>query len=220
MKIEYDFDEVNWIEEGRNFDVKSDIVKNIIPERFDYYFKFFFPIGVFDEETKTTKRISHLQLAQFGEMVYDGKFGTTSFSNEHRGLPDDLVFMEEKYVETVEDISVLLGDEVDCIFHGVGDDILPEEFCPPWIIRGKMKDFKTIFESMNRSVYETTFFPNYIFEKNKGWCMGNMILDSGILILGCYQDTYEKITAQSKVEYIELNADSQYFEFRGRKKMK
>jgi len=219
VKIEYDFNDDEWIQDARNFDVGSDVVKNIIPERFDYYFKFFFPIGLEDEETEEITKITYRKLAEVLEMPFNGKFGFTSIINHVGGMYEDIVSMTDKDAQMMEDFSEILDAEDECIFHGVGDDVVPEEFMQPWIIRGKVKDFRKVFEQLNRNgLDDESLLPHYIFAENKGWCLGNLIHLSGIYVMGCFEDTAKKVKAQTKIEYVELNADDEYFEFLGKRK--
>ena len=116
----------------------------------------------------------------------------------------------------ISNLETTLDDGSPIIFYGMGGENLPEKFTNPWASLGPIKNLTNIVKAMNEfAKMEIVNFPSYIFPKNQSWLIGNIILQSGILVLGCGEDLAKKIRAQSEIEFVELEASDEYFDVLG-----
>ncbi len=217
MKIINDTSEINWVDKSVNLDSSADKVDFIIPNIFDRYFKLFLPIGIQNEESKTENQITYRQLAELAELKYNKSFSIIDIEEKFGGIPEDLTFkkFDNKFID---ELGKTLKSNSNCIFHGFGDDIVPDEFELPWVIKGKMSDFKEVVERLNYKNDWTlfNFYPNYIFDTNNTWFLGwrVMVNEVGIIILGCNLEIAKKLGDNTNIDFEELFLNDNYLKFR------
>ena len=135
MTINYNLQRAMWVHQSRDTQGDMDRVKSIIPEQYDFYFKLFLPIIFENEETGQSRNVTYEQLAVLGKTPFDDSFSQHS-------IPDFISpFLtssaEEDYKMLAKLISIL-GVETPVIFHGVGEENVPEPFAKLWITEGEM----------------------------------------------------------------------------------
>ncbi|MFK7980107.1 MAG: hypothetical protein AB8G86_09015 [Saprospiraceae bacterium] len=211
MTINNNIQAAIWIHQSRDTQSDMDFVKSIIPKQYDCYFKLFLPIIFENEETGQSKNVTYEQLAALGDLPFDDSFCQHS-------IPDFITpfiasSSEEDYKILTTLISIL-GAESPVIFHGVGEDNVPEKFADLWLIEGKMAEFTEVVSALNENTkIELIHFPNYIFPLDKNWCLGNLIPKSGLFLLGCNSVIAEELRNQDEIEAVELSVEAKYFEF-------
>lgn len=217
MKIINDNSEINWVNKSVNLTSSLDKVESVIPNIFDRYFKLFLPIGIREEESKTENQITYRQVAELAELKYNKSFSIIDIDEKCGGIPENLTF--KKYDNNfIDELGKLLNLNSNCVFHGFGDDIVPDEFELPWVINGKMSDFKRVVERLNYKNDWTlfNFYPNYIYDTNKTWFLGwrVMVNEVGILIFGCNLETAIKLRDNANIDFEELLLNDNYLKFR------
>ena len=211
MNKENDNDITSWIHQNRNLDVAENVVKNVIPEKFDTYFKLYFPIIFENEEYGQIKKITYLEIAELSDLSFEGKFSAKSFPSY---ISPFITASDEDEYKMLANLQAILDDDQSIIYYGLGGENLPEKFTDPWASIGPMNNLPNIVKAMNEfAKMEIVNFPSYIFPKDQSWLIGNIILQSGVLVLGCQEDLAKKIRAQSEIEFIELEAGDEYFDF-------
>ncbi len=217
MKILNDTSEIKWIDNSVNQDSSADKVDFIIPNIFDRYFKLFLPIGIHDEESKNENQITYRQLAELAELKYNKSFSIIDIEEKFGGIPEDLIFkkFDNRFID---ELGNLLNLKSNCIFHGFGDDIVPDEFELPWVINGNMSDFREVVERLNYKNDWTlfNFYPNYIYDTNRSWFLGwrVMVNEVGIMIFGCNLEIAKKLKDNTNIDFEELLLNDNYLKFR------
>lgn len=207
--------EVNWINEKIDSAAKPNWLSSVIPDNYAHYFKLNFPIGFKDEKTDKAYQTSFRDLAQMAGMEFDEKFCFVSLPTHIKMQIVSLPKEEKKFIKILQTILAL---DTKCIFYGFGDDVAPDKYMSEWIIKGRINDLPILVDELNEHAENgIENFPNYIFPLNRHWCVGNIIHQSGTLLLGCRDLLADRIRNQTKIEYVELNANSEYIEFRRRK---
>ena len=206
-----DNDITSWIFQNINPSVAENVVKNVIPERFETYFKLYFPIIFENEEYGQIKKITYLEIAELSGLSFEGKFSAKSFPDY---ISPFITASDEDEYEMLANLQIILEEDQPIIFYGLGGENLPEKFTDPWASIGPINNLTNIVKAMNEfAKMEIVNFPSYIFPKNKSWLIGNIILQSGVLVMGCGEDLAKKIRGQSEIEFIELEASDEYFNF-------
>lgn len=213
MNKENDNDITSWIFQNINPNVPENVVKNVIPEKFETYFKLYFPIIFENEETGQSKRITYQEIAKLGGLPFEKKFSAKSFPNY---ITPFITASDKDEYEMIADLERILDDESPIIFYGLGGENLPEKFTNPWASIGPIKSLTNIVKAMNEfAKMEVVNFPSYFFPQDRSWLVGNIILQSGVLVIGCGENLAKKIREQSEIECVELEADDEYFDFSG-----
>ncbi len=208
-----DNDITSWIHQNRNLSVPENIVKNVIPEKFETYFKLYFPIIVENEETGQSKKITYREIAELGGLPFDNNFSAKSFPTY---ITPFITASEKDEYEMIASLEATLDNDLPIIFYGLGGENLPEKFTQPWASLGKISSLTNIVKAMNEfAKMEIVNFPSYIFPQDKSWLIGNVVLQSGVLVMGCGEDLAKKIRTQSEIEIVELEADDEYLDFLG-----
>lgn len=211
MNKENDNDLTSWIFQNVNPSVPENVVKNVIPEKFETYFKLYFPIIFENEETGQSRNITYLEIAELDGLAFQNKFSAKSFPDY---ITPFITASEEHEYKMLANLQAVLDADQPIIFYGLGGENLPEKFTDPWASIGPLNSLTNIVKAMNEfAKMEIVNFPSYIFPKDQSWLIGNIILQSGILVLGCGEDLAKKIRAQSEIEFIELEANDEYFDF-------
>ncbi len=198
-----------WIHRSRDFQGETNVVKTILPTEYDHYFKIFLPIIFENEDTGQRRKITHEQLAALIKKPFSKSFSQHS-------LPALLTpFIASSATEDyriLEKLISLLGPETATIYHGIGEENLPEAFGEPWVVSGTLSDFPTVVNALNgKAKLELVHFPNYIFPLDHSWCIGNMIPQSGIFLLGCDGAVAQQLRDQEEMEAVELSPEDVYF---------
>ncbi|MFK8004839.1 MAG: hypothetical protein AB8H03_00650 [Saprospiraceae bacterium] len=211
MNKENDNDITSWIFQNINPSVSENVVKNVIPEKFETYFKLYFPIIFENEETGQSRKITYLEIAKLGGLTFEKNFSTKSFPDY---ISPFITASDKDEYEMLENLQTVLEEDQPIIFYGLGGENLPEKFTNPWASIGPINSLTNIVKAMNEfAKMEIVNFPSYIFPKDQSWLIGNIILQSGVLVLGCGEDLAKKIRTQSDIEFIELEASDEYFDF-------
>lgn len=211
MSKENDNDITSWIFQDINPNVPENVVKNVIPEKFDTYFKLYFPIIFENEDTGQSRKISYHEIANLGGLTFEKNFSAKSFPDY---ISPFITASERDEYEMLEYLQSILSPKQSIIYYGLGGENLPEKFIDPWASIGPLNSLSNIVKAMNEfAKMEIVNFPNYIFPRDHSWLIGNIISQSGVLILGCGKELAERIRAQSEIEFIELEPDDEYFDF-------
>jgi len=206
-----DNDITSWIHQNRNLSVPENVVKNVIPAKFETYFKLYFPIIFEDEESGQSRNITYLEIAKLDGLVFEKKFSAKSFPDY---IAPFITASDEHEYKMLNNLQAVLEADQPIIFYGLGGENLPEKFTDPWALIGQMSSLTNIVKAMNEfAKMEIVNFPSYIFPKDQSWLIGNIILQSGVLVMGCGENLAKKIRAQSDIEFIELEAGDEYFDF-------
>jgi len=208
---------LNWIFEGRDLNAGANRIRGLLPDLFDCYFKLYFPLGLLDEKMNQYFPINYRDLADLNGLQFDENFSFTNIVKEFEGWPGNLKVMNDLGGTFINSLTKLIGEKEDCVFYGGGDDIVPEEFEREWHVTGKVENFHSLFSHLNKEAFrqfpDFPYFPNYCFALNKKWCLGERIVQSGILVLGCDEDLAKVIRSQKEIEYVELEEGDTYFEY-------
>ncbi len=211
MTINKNIQPAMWVHQSRDTQGDMDCVKSIIPEQYDFYFKIFLPIIFENEETGQSRKVTYEQLAALGKVHFEDFFSEQSIPKFI--TPFITSSAVEDYKMLAKMISIL-GMETPVIFHGVGEENIPEPFADLWIIEGKMAELLELVSALNKNTkIELVHFPNYIFPLDKSWCFGNLIPKSGLFLLGCNATIAEELRHQQEIEAVELSPEALYFEF-------
>ncbi len=200
-----------WIHRSRHVQGDTDRVKSIIPDQYDFYFKIFLPIIFENEDSGQSRKVTYEELATLGKTPFDESFCLHS-------IPDFITpFLTSSAIEdyaALEKIISILGVETPVIFHGVGEENAPKAFADPWIIEGGLSKLSDVVKALNKNAkMELVHFPNYIFPMDKNWCLGNLIPQSNLFLLGCNATIAQELRNQTELEVMELSTDALYFEF-------
>ncbi len=200
-----------WIHRSRDAQGDTACVKSILPKHYDFYFKIFLPIIFENEESGQCRKVTYEKLANLGGIPFENSFCQNS-------IPSLIAsFITSSSVEDynmLENLISILGSKTPVIFHGVGEENVPKKFADPWIVKGKMEKLPVVVNALNGNTkIELVHFPNYIFPMDKNWCLGNLIPQSGLFLLGCDDTIAQKLLNQVEIEAIELSAEAIYFEF-------
>lgn len=214
-KLNYNTESIDWIYQSLNLEAPSNSLEQVLPNQFDHYIKLFLPIAI-KEESGDIIKFSPEALANRAKVPYSKTFSITDIISELNGIPENLLgqIHDKPFVQELIDI---LGPKTTCVFHGSGDDLLPEKFETPWLYEGRVKDLKTILKQLNSkndfSFFK--FFPNYIYSDALNWCMGwdVMVNEVGVLLLGCDNAVYDKIKSSNVLHFEELQYNDIYIEF-------
>ena len=200
-----------WIHQSRDMQGDLDRVKSIIPEQYDFYFKIFLPIIFEDEDSGQSRKVSYQKLAALGRTPFEDFFCQHSLPNFI--TPFITSSAVEDYKMLAQLISIL-GKKTAVIFHGVGEENVPELFAKLWLVEGQMAQLPELVSVLNENTkIELIHYPNYVFPLDKSWCLGNLVPKSGLFLLGCNATIAEELREQETIEAVELLADAQYFEF-------
>ncbi|GEM_PF-2383539 len=211
MTINNNIQRAMWVHQNRDTQGDMDCVKSIIPKQYDFYFKIFLPIIFENEETGQSRNVTYEQLAALGKTPFADFFCQHSISTLIS--PYIISSAVEDYKMLAKLISIL-GVETPVIFHGVGEENVPEQFAKLWITEGKMEELLDLVSALNSNTkLELVHFPNYIFPLDKSWCLGNLIPKAGLFLLGCDATVAEELHNQNAIEAVELSAEARYFEF-------
>ncbi len=211
MTINNNIQSAIWIHRSRDTQGDMERVKNILPEQYDFYFKIFLPIIFENEELGQSRKVTYEQLAALGEKPFKDSFCQHSISKIISPFITSSAVEDYKMLEKL--ISIL-GSETLAIFHGVGEENVPEKFTDPWLIEGEMAKLTEVVSDLNRNTkIELVHFPNYIFPLDKEWCLGNLIPQSGLFLLACNSIIAQELRNQNEIEAVELSAEAMYFEF-------
>ncbi|PCJ32683.1 MAG: hypothetical protein COA99_16305, partial [Moraxellaceae bacterium] len=165
MNKEDDNDITSWIFQNRNMSVAESIVKNVIPEKFETYFKLYFPIIFENEETGQSKKISYQEIAELDNLLFKGNFSAKSFPNY---ITPFITASEKDEYEMISNLETILDQNSPIVFYGLGGENLPEKFTNPWASIGHIKSLTNIVNAMNEfAKMEIVNFPNYIFPHNR-----------------------------------------------------
>ena len=213
MNKENDNDITSWIFQNIDPNVPENIVKSVIPKKFETYFKLYFPIIIENEETGQSKSITFQEIAKLSGLPFEGNFSAKSFPSY---ITPFITASEKDEYEMLGDLIATLDTSNPIIFYGLGGENLPEKFTNPWASIGPIKSLTNIVNAMNEfAKMEIVNFPSYIFPQDKSWLIGNIILQSGVLVMGCGKDLANKIRSQTEIEFIELEADDEYLDIEG-----
>lgn len=211
--MEKDNDITSWIFQNIDPNVPDNVVKNVIPEKFETYFKLYFPIIFENEETGQSKKITYRQIAELSGFSFEKNFSTKSFPSY---ITPFITSSDKDEYEMVTHLEATLDVGEQVIFYGLGGENLPERFTNPWASIGSIKSLTNIVKAMNEfAKMEIVNFPSYIFPQDKSWLIGNIILQSGVLVMGCEEDLAKKIRLQTEIEFVELEPDDEYFDLVG-----
>ncbi len=213
MNEEKDNDITSWIFQNIDPNVPDNVVKNVIPEKFETYFKLYFPIIFENEETGQSKKITYRQIAELSGFPLEKNFSIKSFPSY---ITPFITSADKDEYEMIANLEETLDAGEPVIFYGLGGENLPERFTNPWATIGSLKSLTNIVKSMNEfAKMEIVNFPSYIFPQDKSWLIGNIILQSGVLVMGCKEDLAKKIRLQTEIEFVELEPDDEYFDLVG-----
>lgn len=213
MNKENDNDITSWIFQNINPSASENVVNNIIPEKFETYFKLYFPIVIENEETGQSRKITFQEIAKVGSLPFEKNFSAKSFPNY---VTPFITASDKDEYEMIAHLEAILDTEEPIIFYGLGGENLPEKFTNPWASIGPIKNLTNIVNAMNEfAKMEIVNFPSYIFPQNRNWLIGNIILQSGVLVMGCGKDLAKKIRSQTEIEFIELEAGDEYLDLVG-----
>ncbi len=211
MTINNNIQPAIWIHRSRDAMGDTDRVKSIIPEQYDFYFKIFLPIIFENESSGQSRKVKYEELANLAKTPFDESFCLHS-------IPDFISpFLTSSAIEdygALEKIISILDAETPVIFHGVGEENAPKAFADPWIIEDELSKLSEVTKALNENTkMELVHFPNYIFPLDKNWCLGNLIPQSNLFLLGCDATVAQELRNQQEIEVIELLAEDKYFEF-------
>lgn len=211
MTINNNIQSAIWVHQNRDTQCDMDRVKSILPQQYDFYFKIFLPIIFENEESGQSKKVTYEQLAALGKTPFTNSFCQHSISDF---ITPFITSSAEEDYKVLEKLMLILGTETDVIFHGVGEENIPEQFAKLWLVEGKMANLPELVGALNgKTKIELVHFPNYVFPLDKSWCLGNLIPKSGLFLLGCDATIAEKLRNQDEIETVELSVESLYFEF-------
>lgn len=211
MTINNNIQPAMWVHQSRDTQGDMDRVKSIIPEQYDFYFKIFLPIIFENEETGQSRKVTYEQLAALGKTPFEDFFSEHSIP---KFITPFITSSAEEDYKTLAKLISILGAEMPVIFHGVGEENIPEQFAKLWITEGEMARLLDLVSALNSNTkLELVHFPNYIFPLDKNWCLGNLIPKSGLFLLGCNATIAEELRNQTDIETVELSAEALYFEF-------
>lgn len=210
MRINNNIQAAIWIHRSRAFEEDSNYVKSILPDQYAFYFKIFLPLIFENEETGQSKKVSYEQLSTLVKKPFEDHFCQNS-------LPSFLMpFIASSSVEdykVFEQLISLLGPETNTIFHGIGEENVPEEFAEPWVVNGTLAELPQVVSALNGNTkIELVHFPNYIFPQNQSWCIGKMIPKSGLFLMGCNETVAQKLRDQTEIEVVEISLAAKYYE--------
>ena len=210
MTINNNIQAAIWIHRSRHVQGDTDRVKSIIPDQYDFYFKLFLPIIFENEESGQSRKVTYKELSALGRTPFEESFCQHSIA---KFITPFLTSSAEAEYKVLEKLISIVGVETPVIFHGVGEENALKKFADPWIIEGEMSKLPEVVSALNGNTkIELVHFPNYIFPLNKKWCLGNLIPQSGLFLLGCNAAIAEKLRKQKTIEMIELTADALYYE--------
>ncbi len=210
MTINNNIQPAIWIHRNREVEGDTDYVKSILPANYAFYFKIFLPLIFENEETGQVKKVSYEEVAALVKKPFEDHF---SLPNIPSFLMPFIATSSEEDYKVLEKLTSILGPETAAIFHGVGEENVPAAFADPWIITGTMAELPQVVEALNDNTkIELVHFPNYIFPLDKSWCLGNLIPQSGLLVLGCNAAVAEQLRSQREIEAVELSVESRYYE--------
>ncbi len=212
FKILHDSILADWIDNHILKDSKVNYVNRIIPNLYSHYFKFYFPVGLIEDEEPVQK--TYNKIAEIAELDFAKNFSFTNLIKKYKGLPENFVIMKDNNIAFIDELINIFGKDTNAIFYDFGDDVYPEIFEQSWIVTNKFLIIKDIYEQLNEDNYhDFNHFPTYMFSEDKSWCIGAKVFQSGILLVGCNELIAGKIYSQKTIEYVELNQDDEYFEF-------
>ena len=211
MTINNNIQSAIWIHRSRDAEGDTEYVKSILPNQYDFYFKIFLPIIFENEESGQSRKVTYQELAVLGGIPFEDSFCQHS-------IPNFITpFITSSAVEDYKMLGKLisiLGAETPVIFHGVGEENVPDKFADPWVGDGEMSKLPEVMNELNGNTkLELVHFPNYIFPLGKDWCLGNLIPQSGLFVLGCNATIAQELRNQDEIEVVELSAEAMYFEF-------
>ena len=210
MTINNNIQPAIWIHRSRDAEGDTNCVKSILPEQYDFYFKIFLPIIFENEESGQSRKVTYEQLAALGKTPFEDSFCQHSISKLITPFITSSAVEDYKMFDKL--ISIL-GKETPTILHGIGEENVPEKFADPWIVEGEMAKLPEVVSALNGNTkIELVHFPNYIFPLDRNWCLGNMIPQSGLFLLGCNSDIAQELRNQNEIEVFELLAEAMYFE--------
>jgi hypothetical protein len=213
MNKENDNDITSWIFQNINPSVPENVVKNIIPEKFETYFKLYFPIIIENEETGQSRRITFEEISKVGGLPFQKNFSAKSFPSY---ISPFITASDKDEYQMIANLEATLDAGQPIIFYGLGGENLPEKFTNPWASIGPIKNLTGIVNAMNEfAKMEVVNFPSYFFPQDRSWLIGNIILQSGVLVMGCAEDLAKKIRSQTEIEFMELKADDEYLDLVG-----
>ena len=216
MKIENDTELAEWILDEVNFDAKPNSAEQVIPNKFQHYFKLFLPLGIEDDENGQVQKLTPEQLAELAGLKYSQSFSITDVISKFKGFPSNLVTQkfDDHFIKSLQNI---LGNPSKCIYYGIGDDIVPEEFEIPWVVDGTVEDLNEIILRLNKENdhYPFKFFPNFVYAKNMDWGFGwkVQVNEVGLLIFGCNERIKAKLIDQDIIDYQKINITDNYIKF-------
>lgn len=201
-----------WIHRSRDLPSEDNIVKTVLPPQYDFYFKIYFPLLFENEETGQSKQVRYHEISALTKIPFDENFCNTIFPDY---ITPFITTSAEVDYEMIDRMIAHLGENESCIFHGIGEgENLPEEYKDPWMVEGNLKDLPKVVAHLNQfAKLEIVHWPNYIFPINKSWCMGNIIPQSGMVLLGCGAKTATTIRNQTDIEFQELTVEKEYYKF-------
>ena len=169
------------------------------------------PIIFENENSGQSRKVSYEELATLAQTPFDQSFCLHS-------IPDFISpFLTSSAIEdyaALEKIISIVGTETSVIFHGVGEENVPKIFNAPWIIEGQISKLSEVVKALNENAkIELVHFPNYIFPLDKSWCLGNLIPQSNLFLIGCNATIAQELCHQNELEVVEILADDKYFEF-------
>ncbi len=215
LNIEYLNDSSNWIDESLVKKGRPNYPNGLFPNVYTNYFKLYFPVGlVTDEKDGHVIHLTYKELANRTDLNFTSNFSYASLIKKFDGLPSNFVVLKEKDGIFISKLIDLLGAETETTFEGFGDDVVPDEFQPSWRISGKLKLLTDIFSKLNKDNYhDFNHFPNYVYAKDKSWCIATKIFQSGVIVIGCNAILAGKIHNQDVIDFQEINYEDEYFEF-------
>ena len=169
------------------------------------------PIIFENDETGQRKKVTYEQLAALGDLPFEDFFCQHSIPNF---ITPFIASSSEEDYKMLANLISILGGETSVIFHGVGEENVPERFADLWLIEGEMAELTEVVSALNENTkIELIHFPNYIFPLEKNWCLGKLIPKSGLFLLGCNAVIAEELRHQNAIEAVELSIEARYFEF-------
>ncbi len=212
MTIHNNIQAAIWIHRNRDFEGDANLVRSILPDRYEHYFKVFLPLIFENEETGQRKKVTYEQLAASIKKPFSESF---CINNLPALLTPFIASSAEEDYKILGELISILGPETETIFHGIGEENVPEAFGKPWIAKGILANLPAVVEALNGNTkLELVHFPNYIFPVDQSWCIGNMIPQSGLFLLGCNAEIAQQLSDQKEVETVELSVKSTYYELR------
>ena len=211
MTINNNIQPAIWIHRSRDANGETDCVKSIIPPAYDFYFKIFLPLIFENEEAGQSKNVTYERLAELGKSPFEEHFSQHSIADFIS--PFITTSAVEDY-KMLAQLTKVLGIDTPVIFHGVGEENVPEKFADPWLLEGVLEKLPVVISALNENTkIELVHFPNYIFPLDKSWCLGNLIPQSGLFLLGCNATIAQELRNQIEIEVVELSVEATYFEF-------